>query len=97
LEVIQNRSLSCQEESSKLKIAYAKSKRQLQRNWSINQAKRLLDKEDGAKGKQVTIEWKVGNDKSLRRVKVGEDIAFQQYSDDLSGSFMSAFSHLSLE
>ena len=43
------------------------------------------------------IEWKVGNDKSKRLVKVGDDVAFQQSGDDLSGSFSAAFSHLSLE
>ena len=47
--------------------------------------------------KQIHIEWKVGNDKSKRLVKVGDDIAFQQSGDDLSGSFSAAFSHLSLE
>ena len=50
-----------------------------------------------AQNKQIHIEWKVGNDKSKRLMKVGDDIAFQQSGDDLSGSFSAAFSHLSLE
>ena len=97
LQDIQNRNLPLQDSSSNIKFAYAKTKRQLRRNWCINQAKRVLEKDSSTQNKQIHIEWKVGNDKSKRLVKVGDDVAFQQSGDDLSGSFSAAFSHLSLE
>ena len=74
-----------------------KSKRQLRRNWSINQAKRLIEADPNSTGKHVNVLWKVGNDKSRRQIEVAGEIAFDQLTGDLSGSFGQKFAHLSLE
>ena len=58
------------DESAQIKIKYAKSKRQLRRNWSINQAKRLIEADPNSTGKHVNVLWKIGTHSATSRPQV---------------------------
>ena len=67
----------------------AKTARNRQRDWALTKAEELLTKnQPGEK-----VEVKRGNE---RVVKVNNAVAFKQEQEDAKGSFVAAYSHLSL-
>ena len=74
-------------------IKYAKTKKQLRRNYCVNKAAEMLKHDPRSSGKQVVAEWK-HNDKGKRTVTVGGIDAFMQSASDASGYFLAPFEHL---
>ena len=82
--------------SSEIKIRFAKTRKQMRRNWAMNKALELLKAEPLATNKQVEADWKVAGNRGHRSVKVDGVVAFDQNASDLSGDFKNNFVHLAL-
>ena len=79
-----------------VKIKYAKTKRQMQRNWSVNAAHDLIKADPAAQGKTTKPEWMCDGNRGKRQVLVDGYIAFEQLPNDLSGIFKGPFAKLFL-
>ena len=67
----------------------AKTARNKQRDWALTKAEELLTKDQPGK----KVEKGRGSD---RTVKVDGEVAFKQETEDAKGSFVAAYSRLSL-
>ena len=76
-------------EGAQVTVKEGKTKFQEQRDWALGKASELLTKE--ATGRKVEAKW--GKE---RVVLVDTEVAFRQDKEETGGSFVSAFSHLSL-
>ena len=73
-----------------IKVKRARTKVNGARDYALRSASDKLKEAPEARGKNIKIEWKE------RVVKVGDDEAFQQEKDELSGRFVGTFAHLRL-
>ena len=76
-------------------VARAKTSQQLKRNGVLKKCEGLLKNHASAKNKVVKIEWQLEGSKS-RSVIVGDETAFLQCADEISGNFVAPFLDCSL-
>ena len=82
--------------SSALRFNRFKSDKQIHRNNCLKKAKDMLENDPRAQGKSVSINRKLEINKD-RNVVVDGCVCFVQKPDDLSGSFIDAFTNLHIE
>ena len=73
-----------------MKAKFALTDFNKQRNWALRKAEELIKAEPAATNKRVAINF------SARVVKVDSSTAFEQGRDESRGTFMGAFSALTL-
>ena len=96
LKTIGAKGLILQEGGNPIRFGYAKTKKQLFRNFAVNQASELIKKDVAAKDKTVEIEWKHA-EKGKRTILVNGQLAFSQSKVDVCGQFLAPFAHLTIE
>ena len=80
--------------SNQLRVDYAKTKKQLNRNAFMHKAFEMIKTDGASNGKTVEKEWKVGTEKGTRHITVNREVAFLQSKGDLVGRFVGNFAHL---
>ena len=96
LKTIGDKHLSLSEGSNTIRFGYAKTKKQLFRNFAVNKALEIIKKDSKAKNKTCEIEWKHA-DKGKRTVTINGHDAFCQGKSDTCGQFLASFEHLRIE
>ena len=96
LKEINTRNLRMVGENGDVVVRFAKTKRQMHRNWAVNKAAELIQADARTTTKTVTINWKTGTDKGKRQVQVDHVTMFEQNADDASGRFLGDYKHLFL-
>ena len=76
-----------------LRFGFAKSKKQLQRNFCVKKACDMIGRDPTARDKTVEANWKHAV-KGKRAVEVNGETAFLHESSDMQGRFVAPFSHL---
>ena len=84
------------EAGTSVRFGFAKTKKQLQRNFCVKKACELLKRETASSGKTVVEEWK-HDEKGKRTVNVDGAICFIQNASDFSGRFLAPYAHLHFE
>ena len=84
-----------EDDANVISIKRAKIAWQLKRNACLRKAVDVLKKDDKAKSENVFVDWLV-EDTKHREIKIGSAVAFRQKIDDVSGSFLPPFAHLSV-
>ena len=79
----------------KVSVGRAKTEFQRKRNGTLRKVKEILKKDTRSKDLPVVLEFDLAKDKS-RSVKVGGNIAFQQMSSDMTGTFLALFTDVTL-
>ena len=75
----------------------AKTKKQLHRNWAVNCALEMVQKEQvSGCTKVVAANWAVNAHRGHRTITIDGVIAFEQLSADVAGHFKNACAHLTL-
>ena len=79
-----------------IRADYAKTAKQLTRNWAMKKANDLIRAEGKSSGADIFINWKIEGSKD-RSVTVNGFVAFLQEKQDSIGSFSEDFQHLTVE
>ena len=85
---------TCSGESSDLKIDRARTRTQRARNWALRKAEELAKIEAQRRG--VTGPARIDFTMPVRRVFVGDELAFAQKKDELRGTFVDVFAACAL-
>ena len=97
LRIISSRGVTLVDsKSSTLRFNRLKSDKQIHRNYCLKKAKDMLENDPRVQGKSVSINWKLEISKD-RNVVVDGCVCFLPKPDDLSGSFVDAFTNLHIE
>jgi len=96
LRGLRSQHLSLKDASGKdLKFDRGKTSLQLKRNASLKKARELVLEDEKGKGRDVKIEWQyVGS--IDRAVVLGDEQVFLQKKEDMCGTFVAGFSHLTI-
>ena len=84
-------------DGNQLRVDYAKTKKQLNRNALMHKAFEMIKTDGASNGKTVEKEWKVGTEKGTRHITVNKEVAFLQSKGDLVGLFVGSFAHLAMK
>ena len=79
-----------------MRFDYAKTKKQLNRNFCVNKALELIKHDAFGKDKTVEADWKHA-EKGKRTVTVNGQDVFLQTASDMSGRFLPPVEHLHFE
>ena len=96
LRLIKDSHLVLTDQGVNLRFDYAKTKRQLNRNFCVNKALEMIKRDAFAKDKKVEAEWK-HSEKGKRSITVDGQDVFLQLSSDMSGRFLEPVAHLHFE
>ena len=98
LSQIKEKNVPCKEiDGNEFRVQNAKTRRQISRNWAVNKAKELLERDSRSQGKSVEIDWKDPAAKNKRSVSANGQQAFVQNEDDFCGRFLEPYSHLFIQ
>lgn len=79
-----------------IRADYAKTAKQLTRNWAMKKANDLIKADGRSSGPDIVINWKIEGSKD-RSVTVNGFVAFLQEKQDSIGTFSVDFEHLTVE
>ena len=96
LQRIKSGNLSLMDGGETIRFAFAKTKKQLHRNFCVKKAVELLKQDSRSRGKEVVDEWKCA-EKGKRTVSVEGQVCFVQNASDMSGRFLEPYAHLHFE
>ena len=96
VHAIKQGSWSLLEGSEPIRFGFAKTKKQLSRNYCVKKAVELLKRDQRTSGKEVAEEWKHA-EKGKRTVSVAGQICFLQNASDTCGRFLPPFDNLHFE
>ena len=88
--------LTLTDDGESIRFGFAKTKKQLQRNYCLKKATELIKKDPKSISKEFLDEWKHA-EKGKRTVTVGGQVCFVQNASDSCGRFLEPYAHLHFE